>query len=128
MLSAKGREPYIKMQIWLEDPDAVDKLRLWENGENTRKRRSSSSCPSPSESPPISEKKAKLQPPNFDLFKLWFHQQNPLMAAALQAQQNQANQENLEDNKSDCSEKGARRKSATPQQYLAGSQDEATND
>ena len=87
MLSMKGREPYIKMQLWLEDPQGVDKLRLFENGSaasDLRKRRNSSNCPSPSESPPPMEKKAKLadmdpakalsQP--FDLFRMWYqHQQ-----------------------------------------------------
>ena len=191
MLSMKGREPYIKMQIWLDDAHGVDKLRIWENGlSESRKRRSSSSnCPSPSDSPPAigSEKKVKLesaaekilektmttvlptppppagppvsgntgnnnqqiQPPQpFDLLKLWFcsQQQNPGMAAALAAAM--VNQPgglvgltgppnsggpvlekttDNEDTKSDCSEKGPRRKSSTPQQYL-GSHDESTND
>ena len=187
MLSMKGREPYIKMQIWLDDAHGVDKLRIWENGLNeSRKRRSSSSnCPSPSDSPPAigsAEKKVKMevekilektqqnhqgasplpvsgsnnqnsspvQPPQpFDLLKLWFcsQQQNPGMAAALAASMvnqpgglvgltgplNSAGGPVLEkttdneDTKSDCSEKGPRRKSSTPQQYL-GSHDESTND
>ena len=65
MLSMKGREPYLKMQIWCDDPHGVDKLRMWENGLNeSRKRRSSSSnCPSPSDSPPIvsGEKRFKVE-------------------------------------------------------------------
>ena len=191
MLSMKGREPYIKMQIWLDDAHGVDKLRIWENGLNeSRKRRSSSSnCPSPSDSPPAigsAEKKVKMevekilektqqnhqgasplpvsgsnnqnsspiQPPQpFDLLKLWFasQQQNPGMAAALAASMGgmgaglppglgaalaagglgalplpEKSADN-EDTKSDCSEKGPRRKSSTPQQYL-GSHDESTND
>jgi len=129
MLSMKGREPYIKMQLWLEDPAGVDKLRLFENGaSDLRKRRNSSNCPSPSESPPPMEKKAKIeldptkalsQP--FDLFRMWYqHQQQ-------QQQQQQLQQEN-EDSKSDSSggEK-TRRKSSTPQQYL-GSQVDESND
>ena len=125
----KGREPYIKMQLWLEDPAGVDKLRLFENGaSDLRKRRNSSNCPSPSESPPPMEKKAKIeldptkalsQP--FDLFRMWYqHQQQ-------QQQQQQLQQEN-EDSKSDSSggEK-TRRKSSTPQQYL-GSQVDESND
>ena len=195
MLSMKGREPYIKMQIWLDDAHGVDKLRIWENGlSESRKRRSSSSnCPSPSDSPPAigsAEKKVKIevekilektqqqqqqgasqilektqnsssiQPPQpFDLLKLWFasQQQNPGMAAALAASMGgmgaglppglgaalaaggltgpllpgsggvlEKTTDN-EDTKSDCSEKGPRRKSSTPQQYL-GSHDESTND
>ena len=232
MLSMKGREPYLKMQIWCDDPHGVDKLRMWENGLNeSRKRRSSSSnCPSPSDSPPIvsGEKRFKVEgphsaavaekmilektqqqqmekmileksqmeklileksqmekileksqmekllektlPPNltggsnpssiqppqpFDLLKLWFasQQQNPGMAAALAASMSQPGgmgglgaalagaglaglpsnvgvlekTTDNEDTKSDCSEKGPRRKSTTPQQYL-GSHDESTND
>ena len=80
LLSMKGREPYIKMQLWLDDAHGVEKLRIWENnGESQRKRLSN--CPSPSESPPI-EKKVKLEerllsqplqvaPQPFDLLKLW---------------------------------------------------------
>ena len=124
MLSMKGREPYIKMQLWLEDPQGVDKLRLFENGaSDLRKRRNSSNCPSPSESPPL-EKKAKIEETKaalsqpFDLFRMWYQHQ--------QAQQ-QLQQEN-EDSKSDSSggEK-TRRKSSTPQQYL-GSQVDESND
>lgn len=182
MLSMKGREPYIKMQIWLDDPHGVDKLRMWENNgdssraadlllQQQRKRRSSSSnCPSEEDSPPPSsileskrvkseqESLQQQQPPQpFDLFKLWFcsQQQNPggiaaaaaaasaaLAAAGIsappppltpasasavtQASNLAANSSENEDTKSDCSEKQARRKSSTPQQYL-GSQDESSN-
>ena len=169
MLSLKGRESYIKMQMWLDDPHGVDKLRIWESGasgiasaltsavtrgeitsvENTRKRQSSSECPSPSVSPPSMspEKKFKLEenknnppPQPFDLFKLWFcsqQQNNPGLAAAAAAASAAAAAAvtagsgtpsgGEDDNKSDCSEK-ARRKSTTPQQYL-GSQDEnSTNE
>ena len=89
MLSMKGREPYIKMQLWLEDPVGVEKLRLWEqNHLETRKRPSTSTNPSPSESPPapaVPEKKPKLagfDPHQLDLFKLWYQQQQQAAAAA----------------------------------------------
>ena len=83
MLSMKGREPYIKMQLWLEDPLGVEKLRLWEHSHlESRKRPSTSTNPSPSESPPaasaiVPEKRPKLgfDPNQLDLFKLWYSQQ-----------------------------------------------------
>lgn len=31
MLSLKGREPFIKMQMWLNDPTGIDRLRAWHN-------------------------------------------------------------------------------------------------
>ena len=31
MLSLKGREPFIKMQMWLGDPLNVDRLRAYQN-------------------------------------------------------------------------------------------------
>lgn len=143
MLSMKGREPYIKMQLWLEDPLSVEKLRLWQCGAD-RKRRSSSTCPSPSESPPM-DKKPRLdprsldqmvtnpailqamaggggppgpdgepRPSQFDLFRLLYSQHNQQNRPPTQQSQQS------EDSKSDTSEKAARRKSLTPQQYLSG--------
>ena len=129
MLSMKGREPYLKMQLWLEDPAGVDKLRLFENGaSDLRKRRNSSNCPSPSESPPL-EKKAKLEESKaalsqpFDLFRMWYQHQQ-----AQQQQLQQQQQQENEDSKSDSSggEK-TRRKSSTPQQYLGSQNDENTD-
>ena len=93
MLSMKGREPYIKMQLWLEDPLGVEKLRLWEHSHlETRKRPSTSTNPSPSESPPAGAlplppelkrpKLAGFAPNQLDLFKLWYSQQqvnNPFL-------------------------------------------------
>jgi len=43
MLSIKGREPFIRMQLWLNEPQSVDKLQLLKNerrdaGANKRKR------------------------------------------------------------------------------------------
>ena len=31
MLSLKGREPFIKMHMWLQDPHRIDRLRVWQN-------------------------------------------------------------------------------------------------
>ncbi|XP_013416515.1 homeobox protein cut-like 1 isoform X2 [Lingula anatina] len=31
MLSLKGREPFIKMQMWLNDPQGVERLRIYQN-------------------------------------------------------------------------------------------------
>jgi homeobox protein cut-like len=31
MLSLKGREPFIKMHMWLSDPFSVDRLRIYQN-------------------------------------------------------------------------------------------------
>ena len=31
MLSLKGREPFIKMHMWLQDPHRIDRLRMWQN-------------------------------------------------------------------------------------------------
>ena len=109
MLSMKGREPYIKMQLWLDDPLGVEKLRLWEHSHlETRKRPSTSTNPSPSESPPPPSMPPSLQAASaliaqglspekrpkmafdpklafdsnqFDLFKLWYSTQanNPFL-------------------------------------------------
>ncbi|CAD5120722.1 DgyrCDS9286 [Dimorphilus gyrociliatus] len=43
MLSHKGREPFIKMHMWLQDPAKFDRLRLYQSetpaGKNSRKRK-----------------------------------------------------------------------------------------
>ena len=44
MLSIKGREPFIRMQLWLNDPTAVDKLQLIK-GELSNKRKRSHGGP-----------------------------------------------------------------------------------
>ena len=31
MLSLKGREPFIKMHLWLNDPDNINRLRWYQN-------------------------------------------------------------------------------------------------
>lgn len=31
MLSLKGREPFIKMHMWLQDPHRIDRLRVYQN-------------------------------------------------------------------------------------------------
>ena len=31
MLSLKGREPFIKMHLWLQDIHRIDRLRMWQN-------------------------------------------------------------------------------------------------
>ncbi len=41
MLSIKGREPYVRMQMWLNDPTSIDKLMAIKKlQEETRKRKS----------------------------------------------------------------------------------------
>ncbi len=60
MLSAKGREPYIRMQMWVEDPLSIEKLKLWQANLDSRKRRASSSCPSPGPESPPPEKRPHL--------------------------------------------------------------------
>ena len=62
MLSAKGREPYIRMQMWNEDPLAIEKLKLFQSNADSRKRRGSSSCPSPGPESPPAEKRPHLTP------------------------------------------------------------------
>ena len=35
MLSIKGREPYVRMQLWLKDPNNVEKLKKVHNDSNS---------------------------------------------------------------------------------------------
>eukprot|EP00095_Tigriopus_kingsejongensis_P003553 maker-scaffold800_size95497-snap-gene-0.6 protein:Tk03553 transcript:maker-scaffold800_size95497-snap-gene-0.6-mRNA-1 annotation:"homeobox protein cut isoform x8" len=51
MLSIKGREPFIRMQLWLNDPHNIDKLHAFKSEQDSlkRKRDSDSNPASPSE-------------------------------------------------------------------------------
>lgn len=37
MLSLKGREPFIKMHMWLQDVHRIDRLRIWQNDQKCKK-------------------------------------------------------------------------------------------